>query len=139
MSPRQNPDSNSQEVKIDSGQTGPPKQDALNGDKSINIPRGSDDYTRNDSHTSPNATKQSNVHDNSDADWEIVSYVQDGKKDNDLPFHGRIGHFSIDVGWGKRKHRLYSSDWSFGHYHHHRHQCHADIHGEEGSKGRLTE
>ena len=103
----------------------------LIGDKPISISRGSDDSTRNDSHTKPKVTEQANVHDNGDAAWEIVSSVQDGRNDNDRPFHGRKGHFSIVVGWGKRKHRLYSRDWRFGHYHHHRrHQYHDYEHGE---------
>ncbi|GFF32219.1 hypothetical protein IFM58399_03141 [Aspergillus lentulus] len=131
MSSLQNQNTKSQAVKIESAQTGPAEREVSNGGKYNATPRGSNDIVGNDSHSNPNGLEQADAHDNCDADWEVVSSAQCGEKGSNQAFHGHTGHFSVDVGWGKRKHRLYSSDWSFGHHHH---QHHDDRHGERGTQ-----
>ncbi|KAJ5767904.1 hypothetical protein N7533_000487 [Penicillium manginii] len=103
MSTLQNQNTKSQAVKIESAQTGLAKQEASNGGKENATPRGSNDFVGNDSHSNPNALEQADAHDNCDADWEVVSSAQCGEKDSNQVFHGHTGHFSVDVGWGKRK------------------------------------
>ncbi|BDD61493.1 hypothetical protein MPDQ_005710 [Monascus purpureus] len=103
-----------QAVETDTSQTQVAKQEAPRGHHSAGIIGGSECSTKNQSHGNPNFTKGAHI---DDADWDIVSSAEEDGKAKNQPCGGYSGHFNIDVGWGKWKHRLYESNWNFGHHH----------------------
>jgi hypothetical protein len=93
--------------------------------------------TENAVYANSMTTKETKEKDETESDWEMVENVPDSESAANQPSGGNTGHFSIDVGWGQRRHRVYSSDWSFGqHYHHH--DCNKDD-GFDGNEASCDE